>query len=75
MKFWMVGIKPFLVPIPLTLPTATVTATAKHDEINELLQEHLAAEKLAGGDIHPAARTKNFTQVGREDDECKFTMT
>lgn len=45
---------------------------AKQDEIDILLKEHREAERLAGVQIHPAARTQHFTPEGKADDDCEY---
>ena len=39
-------------------------------ELSGILERHIAAEKIAGKEIHPASRKQNFSQEGMADDEC-----
>jgi hypothetical protein len=39
--------------------------------VNEVLEAHLDAERTAGAEIHPAARSQNFSMEGKADDDCK----
>jgi len=43
-------------------------------ERNELLRMHLDSEKRAGAEIHPAARSQNFSMEGKADDDCKKSL-
>jgi hypothetical protein len=43
----------------------------QHAKINELLEAHYDAESRAGAEIHPAARSQNFSLEGKADDDCK----
>ncbi|KAE9365519.1 ISP domain-containing protein [Stipitochalara longipes BDJ] len=41
-------------------------------QLNHLLEAHLDAERRAGAEIHPAARSQNFSMEGKADDDfCK----
>jgi hypothetical protein len=40
-------------------------------EISRLIKDHLDAETKLGREIYPAARSENFTDEGRADDDCK----
>jgi hypothetical protein len=40
------------------------------DELSGILVRHIAAEKLAGKEIHPPARKQSLTQEGTADNEC-----
>lgn len=37
--------------------------------IRSILKAHLKLERLAGGEIHPAARSGTLSAGGREDDD------
>lgn len=41
------------------------------EEIGQILKDHTKAEKKAGTEIHPAARSQHFTLEGKADDDCK----
>ncbi|KAF8858672.1 ISP domain-containing protein, partial [Acephala macrosclerotiorum] len=44
---------------------------AEQDKIDAFLKSHMEAERLAGSQIHPAARLQSFTSEGKADDDCK----
>lgn len=52
----------------VTLSAADVQV---QEEINQKLQAHIAAEKIARRELHPAARSQTFTLGGKADDDCK----
>jgi hypothetical protein len=41
------------------------------DELMAILKEHMAAERVLGAEIHPAARKQSFTEDGLADDDCE----
>ena len=40
-------------------------------QISVLLETHLDEERREGTEIHPAARSQNFSTEGKADDDCK----
>jgi hypothetical protein len=56
----------------VTFPLAV--SAAQQAQINELLETHLDAERRLGAEIHPAARSQNFTSEGKADDDCKSSL-
>jgi hypothetical protein len=48
---------------------------AQQAQVNELLETHMNAEKRLGAEIHPAARSQNFTLEGKADDDCKLPLS
>jgi hypothetical protein len=44
---------------------------SKQDEINSLMKRHLDVEEKSGTEVQPSALGRNFSQAGKEDDDCK----
>jgi hypothetical protein len=42
------------------------------NRLNEVVEQHVNAERRLGVEIHPAARKQSFSQEGREDDDRKY---
>lgn len=52
-------------------PTSFAASLPRKAGFNALLEMHLDSEKSAGAEIHPAARSQNFSMEGKADDDCK----
>jgi len=54
---------------------SSLTASASSPaQVNGILEAHLDAERRLGAEIHPAARSQNFTLEGKADDDCKTSL-
>jgi hypothetical protein len=53
------------------MPSVTDRLVVNQDELSQILERHVDAEKITGKEIQPAARKQSFTQEGMKDDDCK----